>query len=141
MKDSRIEHARRSVSDARERLIDTARELQQRLAPRTLARDAWESAKNKGADFAEDAVDAVKKRPVAVGGALAALTLFLARDPIKDGVSNFYDAMNTRKKATKEKPKRNSPAKSAVQDKTKPAAAPRQRARAKPASTKVEKTS
>ena len=134
--DPRIDQARRTVATARDRLIDTARELQLRLAPRTLARDAWESAKNKGADLAEDAVDAVKKRPVAVGGALAALTLFLARDPIKDGVSNFYTAMNERKKATKPAAKRNSAPRSAVQDSKKRSRAPR-----KPAAPKVEKTS
>lgn len=94
----RIERARRNVAEARSQLIETARELQQRLAPKTLARDAWESAKVKGADLAEDAVEAVKKRPLAVGGALAALTMFLAREPLKDGVSNFYEAMNKRKK-------------------------------------------
>ena len=57
---ARIIKAQANVAEAREALIDTARELQQRLAPRTLARDAWESAKVKGADLAEDAVDAVK---------------------------------------------------------------------------------
>ena len=36
---------------------------------------------DKGADIAEDAVDAVKARPVAVGGVAAALGLFLAREP------------------------------------------------------------
>ncbi len=137
----RIDNARREVADARARLIETARELQQRLAPKTLARDAWESAKNKGADIAEDAVDAVKKRPIAVGGVLAALTMFLARDPIKDGVSNFYEAMNKRKKATKDRPKRNAAPKSAVHDKKKPAPAPRPRAPRKPAAPKVEKAS
>jgi hypothetical protein len=132
----RIDRARRDVADARARLIDTARELQQRLAPKTLARDAWESAKVKGADLAEDAVDAVRKRPVAVGGAIAALTMFLAREPIKDGVANFYEAMNQRKKATKAKPRGNSAARSAVQDSKKRTRAPR-----KPAAPKVEKTS
>jgi hypothetical protein len=32
-------------------------------------------------------------------GAIAALTMFLAREPLKDGVSNFYEAMNKRKKS------------------------------------------
>ena len=65
--------------------------------PKTLAADAWEKAKNKGADLAEDAVDAVKARPVAVGGVVAALAMFLAREPIKDAAVKIYDAMTSRR--------------------------------------------
>lgn len=92
---ARILAAQANVTEAREALIDTARELQQRLQPKTLAREAWESAKVKGADMAEDAVDAVKRRPVATGGIIAAIAMFLAREPIKDGVRNIYDAMTS----------------------------------------------
>jgi hypothetical protein len=92
----RLISAEAKVTQTRAALIDTARELQLRLQPRTLARDAWESAKVKGADIAEDAVDAVKRRPVATGGIVAALAMFLARDPIKDGVRNIYDAMTSK---------------------------------------------
>ena len=60
--------ARIEVARTRAALIETARELQVRLQPKTLASEAWEKAKIKGADLAEDAVDAVKSRPVAVGG-------------------------------------------------------------------------
>ena len=91
----RVIAAQAEVAQAREALIDTARELQQRLQPKTLAREAWESAKNKGADMAEDAVDAVKRRPVATGGIIAAIAMFLAREPIKDGVKSVYDAMTS----------------------------------------------
>ncbi len=91
----KVAAARIEVERARAALLETARELQQRLQPRTLASEAWEKAKNKGADLAEDAVDAVKKRPVAVGGVVAALTMFLAREPIKDAAVNLYDAMTT----------------------------------------------
>ncbi len=93
---ARITEAEAKVADAREALIDTARELQQRLQPKTLAREAWESAKVKGADLAEDAVDAVKRRPVATGGVIAAIAMFLAREPIKDGVGRLYDAMTSK---------------------------------------------
>ena len=91
----RIIAAQATVEEAREALIDTARELQQRLQPKTLAREAWESAKIKGADMAEEAVDAVKRRPVATGGVIAAIAMFLAREPIKDGVSRIYGAMTS----------------------------------------------
>ena len=90
-----IAAARIEVERSRAALIETARELQVRLQPRTLASEAWVKAKEKGADLAEDAVDAVKKRPVAVGGVVAALTMFLAREPIKDAAVRIYDAMTS----------------------------------------------
>ena len=91
----RIVAARIEVARARAALVETARELQLRLEPKTLANEAWEKAKNKGADLAEEAVEAVKSRPVAVGGVIAALTMFLAREPIKDAAVKIYDAMTS----------------------------------------------
>ena len=110
----RVAAARIEVERSRAALIETARELQLRLQPKTLASEAWEKAKEKGADLAEDAVDAVKKRPVAVGGVVAALTMFLAREPIKDAAVRIYDAMTSSEEpeakpaalTTKEKPVR-----------------------------------
>ncbi|HVF36792.1 MAG TPA: hypothetical protein VNA29_02485 [Sphingomicrobium sp.] len=130
----KIVAARIEVARTRAALIDTARELQQRLQPWTLASEAWEKAKNKGADLAEDAVDAVKKRPVAVGGVVAALAMFLAREPIKDAAVNLYDAM-TSPKEPKRKP-------AALKPKGKPAGRPAQRRTraARPAAKKTEKT-
>ena len=69
--------APRSMSTRRFRAAGTVR------AP-NLARDAWEAAKDKGADLAEDAVDAVAKRPVAATGVVAAIAMFLAREPLMD---------------------------------------------------------
>ncbi len=76
--------ARADAEQAKSQLMATIEELQQRIAPRTLAREAWDGAKSKGADMAEDAVDAVRARPVAAGGIVAALALFLAREPLMD---------------------------------------------------------
>ena len=92
---AKVAAARVEVARTRAALIETARELQARLQPKTLASEAWEKAKEKGADLAEDAVDAVKRRPVAVGGVVAALTMFLAREPIKDAAVKLYDAMTS----------------------------------------------
>ena len=101
MSDSpKVVAARILVEKRRAALIDTIKELQVRLQPKTLASEAWEKAKNKGADIAEDAVDAVRSRPVAVGGVAAALAMFLAREPIRDAAVKIYDAM-TSKPATK----------------------------------------
>ena len=89
--------ARIEVERRRGALLDTVHVLQARLAPRTLAADAWEKAKVKGADLAEDAVDAVKARPVAVGGVAAVLAMFLAREPIRDAAVKIYDAMTAKR--------------------------------------------
>ena len=112
---AKVVAAQIEVERARAALMETARELQQRLQPKTLANEAWEKAKVKGADLAEDAVDAVKSRPVAVGGVVAALTMFLAREPIKDAAVKFYDAMTSEKEPKAQRP--------ALKDK--PAPAPR----------------
>jgi hypothetical protein len=120
---TKVSAARIKVERAKGALLDTARELIERFQPHNLVDDLWESAKDKGADLAEEAVDAVKKRPVAVGGAVAALTMFLAREPIKDAAVRLYDAM-TSSKEPKPKP-------AALKPKDKPAPRPaRRRARA-----------
>ena len=77
-----ISAARIEVERSRARVMATAHELQERLKPKTLAKDAWEGAKIKGADLAEDAVDAVKARPFAATGVVAAIAMFLAREPL-----------------------------------------------------------
>lgn len=120
--------ARIEVEKTRAALIETAREIQERLQPRTLASEAWIKAKEKGADLAEDAVDAVTSRPVAVGGVVAALTMFLAREPIKDAAVKLYDAM-TSKDEPKAKP-------AALKPRDKPARPPARRTARKPAAAK-----
>jgi hypothetical protein len=89
----RIAAARIEVARARAAMLETARELQTRLQPKTLAGEAWEKAKDKGADLAEGAVDAVAKRPLAVGGVVAAIAMYLAREPLKQATVKFYDVM------------------------------------------------
>lgn len=79
-----IAAARIEVERRRMRLMSTAHELQDRLSPRTLARNTWQGAKEKGADLAENTVDAVRTRPLAAGGVVAAITMFLAREPLMD---------------------------------------------------------
>ena len=91
-----IAAARIEAERARGNMIATAHELQDRISPKTLAKDAWEGAKNKGADFAEDAVDAVRARPVAATGVVAAVTLFLAREPLMDLASKLFDSVSSR---------------------------------------------
>ena len=82
---ARVEAERR-----RSRLMATAHELQERLSPRTLARNTWQGAKEKGADLAEDAVDVVRAQPLAAGGVIAAITMFLAREPLMGLAGKFF---------------------------------------------------
>ncbi len=104
MKDSpEIVAARVEAERARVNMLATAQELQERLSPRTLARDAWEGAKIKGADLAEDAVDAVRARPVAATGVVAAIALFLAREPLMDLASKIVDGVAAKKPRRKSK--------------------------------------
>jgi hypothetical protein len=104
---AQVRDARLEAEEAQTRLVDRLHELQQRIAPRSLARDAWEGAKSKGADLAEDAVDAVRKRPVAATGALAALALFLAREPLMDLAGRWLDGKPKKKSKKAARPKTN----------------------------------
>lgn len=99
-----IAAARIEAERARGRLIATAHELQERLSPKTIARDTWRSAKEKGADLAEDAVDAVRARPAATGGVLAAVALFLAREPLMDLAGKLVDEVKAKRPAKRRKP-------------------------------------
>jgi Protein of unknown function (DUF3618) len=88
----------------RARLMASADQIQQRLSPKRLTSDAWQGAKEKGADLAENAVDAVKARPLAAGGVVAAITLFLAREPLMDLAGRLAHGF-TAKRETKRKQK------------------------------------
>ena len=103
-RDIRLVEAEGEVARSREQVVETLHELADLLAPQKIAKTVWESAKVKGADMAEDAVDAVKRRPVAATGLVAAITMFLAREPIKNGIVNLYDAMTSDEDEEKEAP-------------------------------------
>lgn len=93
-----IAAARAEVERARSRMMTTAHELQVRLSPGTLAKGAWQGAKEKGADLAEDAVDAVRARPIAATSVVAAITMFLAREPLMNLVGRLIDGPKEKKK-------------------------------------------
>jgi hypothetical protein len=105
---ARIEAAR-----SRARLLDSVRaleapvlDLKNQLTPSHIMGDAWDAAKSKGADLVEDAVDAVRSRPVTATSVVAAITMFLAREPLLDlagklvgGTGNKKQKAATAKKA------------------------------------------
>jgi hypothetical protein len=96
-----IAAARITAERARAKLFATAEQLQERLSPKRLTHDAWEGAKDKGADIAETAVDAVCARPIAATSVLAAITLFLAREPLKDLAGKIADGFTTKSETGK----------------------------------------
>ena len=89
----KVAAARIEAERARAQLMNTAHQLQARISPGTLAHNAWQGAKDKGADLAETAVDAVRSRPLAAGGVVAAITLFLAREPLMDLAGKLVDTV------------------------------------------------
>lgn len=94
MSASELTMAKQQAERARHRLAATAAELQQRLKPGTIASNAWAGVKDKSGEIADDAVEAVRARPVPVAAALAAFTLFLARAPLKSAVSWIVSGRN-----------------------------------------------
>jgi hypothetical protein len=82
MSDDRVRAAEFEVDSARRKMIGTLQEISFQLQPHRLVQEAWESAKDKGADLAENAVDAVRARPLAATGVVAAIAMFLAREPL-----------------------------------------------------------
>ena len=93
--------ARIKAERARAELMETARELQERLSPAVLAHNAWEGAKTKGADLAEDAVDAVRRRPAIATGIVAAIAMFLAREPLMDLAGKIAGSVGEKRKTRK----------------------------------------
>ncbi len=103
-----IAAARIEAERARTQLLETLRGLErsvsdflQELTPRHIMREAWDGAKEKGADLAEDAVDAVRARPLAVTGVVAAIAMFLAREPLMDLAGKVVGGANDKRKARK----------------------------------------
>jgi hypothetical protein len=78
-----LQQARSEAVAARARFFETLGEAQQRLKPGSLAGEAWSGVKNKSAEAAGNAVEAVKQRPGTVALVLGGLALFLARKPIR----------------------------------------------------------
>ena len=85
-----LTRAKQEAEVARRQLLATVAALQERLNPAKIANNAWEGVVDRSSEIAEDAVQAVKARPVAVSAALGAFTLFLARAPIRSGIARIF---------------------------------------------------
>ena len=108
MKDTpAITAAKAQVDRSRARLMSTAHELQERLSPKSLARNTWQGAKEKGADLAETTVDAVRARPLAATGVVAGIAMFLAREPLIDLATKLISGAKTKSSGKGGKAKQN----------------------------------
>ena len=90
--EAKLSQARYDAEQAKKRLASSVGALQYRLKPGNIVNNAWEGVRDKGTDLADDALHAVKARPVAVSGVLAGLLVFLARDPLRRGVSRLFSS-------------------------------------------------
>ena len=102
MTDNRLKTAEFEVDRARAKLTGSLQELSRQFEPHRLMQEAWDKAKEKGADLAEDAVDAVRARPYTATGVVAAIAMFLAREPLMDLAGK---ATNKVRSKTRGKPK------------------------------------
>lgn len=82
--------ARGEADAAKARLMDTMEELKVRLAPRKLASDAVQAAKDKSIVMADDTVTKVKDKPLMAAGVATATALFLARKPLFSAVYGWF---------------------------------------------------
>ena len=85
----KVEAARREAERARKQLAGTLDEIEDRLNPASLADHAWSGVVEKGGEIADDAIAALRNRPAAAAGVLAAFGLFLARGPIISAASRL----------------------------------------------------
>lgn len=85
-----IKRAKIEAELSKQRLSSTATALQQRLRPGSLANDAWTGVREKSGALADDALQAVKDRPMTTSGIIAALVVFLAREPLWDAISGLF---------------------------------------------------
>jgi len=80
--DERVKAAEFKVDRARANLLASLNDLSGQFEPHRLMQEVWDKAKDKGADLAGDAVDAVSRRPIATGAVIAGIIAFLARDSL-----------------------------------------------------------
>ncbi len=85
-----LERAQYEVVLAKKRLAATKGALQYKLKPANIAHNAWDSVRGKSEAAADGALGAARGHPGAVGGAIAAVTLFLAREPIWRTLSGMF---------------------------------------------------
>lgn len=82
--------AKAEAEEARKRLASTMGTLQYRLKPATLMNNAWEGVRDRGSDAADRGLNAAKDRPMTISGIVAAVLIFLAREPLMRFIGNLF---------------------------------------------------
>jgi multidrug resistance efflux pump len=84
MSNEDVKAAEIKVEAARAKLTASLQEVSRQFAPHRLMEEVWEKAKDKGADLAEDAGDAVRRRPSSSPGVVAWNASYSARSKLMD---------------------------------------------------------
>jgi len=85
-----LERAKLEAELAKKKLTSTMSMLQERLRPGNLASEAWSGVRGKSAEVADNTLQSVKDRPMAVSGVVAAIVLFLMRHPLMNLVTRWF---------------------------------------------------
>jgi len=83
--------AKSRADAARAKLAGTLVEIQARLNPKALAREAAHELKEAAQEIARGGLDSLKRHPITLAGATAAVGLFFARGPLKHVIENYLD--------------------------------------------------
>ena len=87
-----LDVAQNRADAARAKLTQTLVNLQARINPRALARDAFDELREAGSTFAQQAIDAAKRNPAPLIGIGATIIAVLARDWISDAIIKHSSA-------------------------------------------------
>ena len=89
--DEDLATAKRSAESARARLAGTLVDIQARLKPKALLHEAAQDLKEAAQEIARDGLDSLKRHPLTLAGATAALGLLFARGPIRHAIDAYMD--------------------------------------------------
>lgn len=76
---------------ARRRLAGTLVELQARLNPKALAREAAQELREAGQELAREGLETAKRHPLTIASVAAGLVLFVARRPLRSLLAKLPD--------------------------------------------------
>ena len=89
--DNDLATAKRSAAAARARLTGTLVDMQARLNPKALMREAAHEVKEAAQELARDGLDTLKRHPITLAAATAALGVFFARGPLRHIIDAYMD--------------------------------------------------
>ena len=89
--DNDLATAKRSAEAARVRLAGTLVDIQARLKPKALLHEAAQDLKEAAQEIARDGLDSLKRHPLTLAGATAAIGLIFARGPLRHAIDAYMD--------------------------------------------------